>query len=48
MIMELLTVRHGCGMNVTVDELQELMPEEVEALYDKYLEVMVDSGFKLV
>lgn len=47
MMMELLTVRQGCGMNVRIDELQELMPEEVEALHSKYIEVMVDLGFRV-
>lgn len=47
MMLELLTIRKGCGMNIGLDEMQELMPEEIEALYDKYVDMMLDVGFVL-
>lgn len=40
MMLEILTVYHGCGMQFTIDELQELMPEEVEAVFERQQEML--------
>ena len=42
-MMELLTIKRGYGMNITLDEMQELMPEEIDALYSKYVQMLLDS-----
>lgn len=40
MMLEIIKTYHGCGMNITIAEMQELMPEEIEALFNEHQEMM--------